>query len=149
MSGVVFQGNSELSLDAKGRLSLPARHRPQLDALCAGQLTLTKHPAGCLALFPRPTWERFRDKIVALPMSADGIKRLYLGSAFDVDLDGSSRILVSLELRKWAALDKDIVLMGMGHCFEIWDAARYQAHEQAELAKPLPATLENFSFSEL
>jgi len=81
---LIFQGASALSLDAKGRLAVPVRHRDALQALCAGQLTLTKHPEGCLMVFPRPAWETFRDKVAALPMSAAGWKRIFLGNAMDV-----------------------------------------------------------------
>lgn len=146
MSGVVFQGSSELSLDAKGRLSVPTRHRDVLEALAGGQLTVTKHPQGCLMLFPRPVWEAFRDKVAALPMSAEGWKRVFLGNAMDVEIDGSARILISPELRKWAALGKEVTLLGMGSHFELWDAAAYQAHEGEVLKQPMPASLENFSF---
>ena len=65
----MFQGASSLSLDAKGRLSVPTRHRDVLSATAAGQLTITKHPHGCLMVFPRGEWEVFRDRITALPMS--------------------------------------------------------------------------------
>ena len=58
----VFQGASSLSLDAKGRLSVPTRHREVLSATASGQLTITKHPHGCLMMFPRTEWERFRER---------------------------------------------------------------------------------------
>ena len=66
---VVFQGASSLSLDGKGRLSVPTRHRDVLLATAQGQLTVTRHPHGCLMVFPRPEWEKFRERIAALPMS--------------------------------------------------------------------------------
>ena len=59
----MFQGASSLSLDAKGRLSVPTRHRDVLAATASGQLTITKHPHGCLMVFPRPEWEKFRERI--------------------------------------------------------------------------------------
>ena len=95
MSGSVFQGTSALALDAKGRVTVPVRHRDVLMAIADGKLTLTKHPEGCLLVFPRPAWESFRDKLLALPMAADGWRRVFLGSAVDVEIDGSSRMLVS------------------------------------------------------
>ena len=61
----MFQGASSLSLDAKGRLSVPTRHRDVLTATAAGQLTVTRHPHGCLMIFPRPAWEQFRERIAA------------------------------------------------------------------------------------
>ena len=146
MSGFVFQGASALTLDAKGRLTVPARHRDVLMTLCAGQLTLTKHPEGCLVVFPRPAWEGFRDKVAALPMSASGWKRVFLGNAMDVEIDGASRVLVSPELRAAAGLARDVMLLGMGSHFELWDAARYAAHEAEVMQQPLPDVLKDFSF---
>ena len=63
----MFQGASSLSLDGKGRLSVPTRHRDVLLATAQGQLTITRHPHGCLMIFPRPEWEKFRERIAALP----------------------------------------------------------------------------------
>jgi MraZ protein len=135
-----------LSLDAKGRLSVPSRHRDQLQALCGGQLTLTKHPEGCLMVFPRPAWEAFRDKVAALPMSAAGWKRIFLGNAMDVEIDSAARVLISPELRAAAGLNKEVMLLGMGSHFELWDAERYAAHEAEVMAQPMPAALADFSF---
>ena len=143
---LVFQGASALALDAKGRLAVPARHRDVLQALCEGQLTLTKHPEGCLMVFPRPAWETFRDKVAALPMSASGWKRIFLGNAMDVEIDGASRFLVSPELRAAAGLSKDVMLLGMGSHFELWDAQRYAAHEAEVMAQAMPDALQDFTF---
>ena len=143
---LIFQGASALSLDAKGRLAVPARHRDALQALCAGQLTLTKHPEGCLMVFPRPAWETFRDKVAALPMSAAGWKRIFLGNAMDVEVDSAARVLVSPELRAAAGLTKDVMLLGMGSHFELWDAQRYAAHEAEVMAQPMPDVLQDFTF---
>jgi MraZ protein len=143
---LIFQGASALSLDAKGRMAVPTRHRDALHALCAGQLTLTKHPDGCLMVFPRPAWETFRDKLVALPMSAAGWKRIFLGNAMDVEMDGTGRVLVSPELRAAAGMSKDVMLLGMGSHFELWDTERHAAHEAAVMAQAMPAALQDFSF---
>ncbi|MGQ3051393.1 MAG: division/cell wall cluster transcriptional repressor MraZ [Roseateles sp.] len=143
---MVFQGASNLALDAKGRLSVPSRHREVLQLICQGRLTVTKHPDGCLMLFPRPTWEAFRDKVAALPMSAAGWKRVFLGNAMDVDIDSASRVLISPELRKSAGLTSDVMLLGMGSHFELWDAQTHAAHEAEVMAGPLPDALKDFSF---
>lgn len=143
---LVFQGASALSLDAKGRLAVPVRHRDALQALCGGQLTLTKHPEGCLLVFPRPAWELFRDKVAALPMSASGWKRIFLGNAQDVEIDSAARVLVAPELRTAAGLSKDVMLLGMGSHFELWDAQRYAAHEAEVMAQAMPDALQDFSF---
>lgn len=143
---VVFQGASALALDAKGRLTVPARHRDVLQALCAGQLTLTKHPEGCLMVFPRGAWEQFRDRVAALPMAAAGWKRVFLGNAQDVEIDAAARVLVAPELRAAAGLQKDVMLLGMGSHFELWDAQAYAAHEAAVMQSELPDALKDFSF---
>ena len=133
-------------MDAKGRLAVPTRHREVLQALCAGQLTITKHPEGCLMVFPRPAWENFRDRIAALPMSASGWKRVFLGNAQDVEIDGAARVLISPELRTAAGLQKDVMLLGMGSHFELWDAQAYAAHEAQVMQSELPDALKDFSF---
>lgn len=143
---LVFQGASALTLDAKGRMAVPARHRDALQALCSGQLTITKHPDGCLMVFPRSSWETFRDKVAALPMSASGWKRIFLGNAMDVEIDASARVLVSPELRAAAGITKDVMLLGMGSHFELWDAERYAAHEAQVMAQVMPEALQDFTF---
>ncbi|MFN3886895.1 MAG: division/cell wall cluster transcriptional repressor MraZ [Aquabacterium sp.] len=143
---MVFQGASALALDAKGRMAVPARHRDALSALCSGQLTITKNPDGCLMVFPRPAWEAFRDKVAALPMSAAGWKRIFLGNAMDVEVDSAARVLISPELRAAAGITKDVMLLGMGSHFELWDAARYAAHEAEVMAQPMPDALQDFTF---
>ena len=141
-----FQGTSALALDAKGRLTVPARHRELLASLAAGQLTITKHPEGCLMVFPRPVWEGFRARVEALPMSASGWKRIFLGSAMDVEIDSGSRVLVSPELRAAAGLEHDVLLVGMGNHLELWDARRHAAAEALVLTQPMPDVLQDFSF---
>jgi MraZ protein len=143
VSEFVFQGESALTLDGKGRVTVPARFREALGALCQGQMTLSKSPSRCLLLFPRPAWIEFRAKLLALPMEADNFRRLYLGSAMDVDIDSGSRVLLSPELRAWARLDKDLMLVGMGGRMEIWDRDRYLADQEATLAQPMPEALRN------
>jgi MraZ protein len=127
-------------------MAVPVRHRDALQALCAGQLTITKHPEGCLMVFPRSAWELFRDKVAALPMSASGWKRVFMGNAMDVEIDAAARVLVSPELRTAAGLGKEVMLLGMGSHFELWDAERYAAHEAAVMAQPMPDVLADFSF---
>ena len=142
----MFQGASSLSLDAKGRLSVPTRHRDVLTATAAGQLTITKHPHGCLMVFPRPEWEKFRERIAQLPMSAQWWKRIFLGNAMDLEMDGSGRVLVSPELRAAAGISKDAVLLGMGSYLELWDAATYQAQEAEAMQGEMPDVFKDFSF---
>ncbi|WP_372660125.1 division/cell wall cluster transcriptional repressor MraZ [Hydrogenophaga sp.] len=141
----MFQGASSLHLDAKGRLSMPTRHRDALGA-GEGQLTITKHPHGCLMIFPRNEWEKFRDRIAALPMQAQWWKRIFLGNAMDVDMDGTGRVLVSPELRAGSGITKDVILLGMGSYFELWDAATYAAQEAEAMQAQMPDVFKDFSF---
>jgi MraZ protein len=143
---VVFQGASSLNLDAKGRLSVPTRHRDVLLATAAGQLTITKHPHGCLMVFPRPEWEKFRERIAALPMSAQWWKRIFLGNAMDVEMDATGRVLVSPELREAAGITRDTMLLGMGQHFELWDKTRYEAQEAQAMQGEMPEVFKDFSF---
>ena len=143
---MLYQGSSSLNLDGKGRMSVPARHREALQVQCEGRLTLTKHPHGCLVMFPRPIWEAYRETIAGWPMQALAWKRIFMGSAMDVDIDGAGRLLVPPELRTAAQLDKEITLMGMGSHLELWDAA-IQARKEAEaIAAGMPDSIAGMSF---
>ena len=141
----VFQGASSLSLDAKGRLSVPTRHRDVLSATAAGQLTITRHPHGCLMLFPRTEWEKFRERVAALPMTAHWWKRIFLGNAMDVEMDSTGRILISPELRAATHIGKDTILLGMGCHFELWDKSTYDAQEAQAMQGDMPDVLRDFS----
>ena len=142
----MFQGASFVALDSKGRLSVPTRHRDALVAMAQGQVTLTKHPHGCLMLFPRTEWLQFRERIAQLPMSAQWWKRIFLGNAMDVDMDATGRVLVSPELREAVGLTKEVVLLGMGNHFELWDKATYEAHEAKAMQEEMPAAFQDFAF---
>ena len=83
---------------------------------------------------------------VRVPMSAVGWKRVFLGNAMDVEIDSASRVLISPELRKSAGLKSDVMLIGMGSHFELWDAETHAAHEAEVMAGPLPDALRDFSF---
>ncbi|MGJ7519811.1 division/cell wall cluster transcriptional repressor MraZ [Variovorax sp. LT1P1] len=141
----MFQGASSLSLDAKGRLSVPTRHRDVLASTASGQLTITRHPHGCLMIFPRPAWEQFRERIAAMPLKDQWLKRLFLGNAMDVDMDGTGRILVSPELRAAANIARDTLLLGMGSHFELWDKATHDAKE----AEAIQAGLQSEALQDL
>ena len=142
----MFQGPSSLSLDAKGRLSVPTRHRDALgtEAFGQGALTITRHPHGCLMVFPRPEWEKFRDRVAAMPMSAQWWKRIFLGNAMDVEMDATGRLLVPPELREAAHIGKEAMLLGMGTHFELWDKATYIAKEAEAMQAGTPEALQDF-----
>jgi MraZ protein len=146
VANIVFQGPAALTLDGKGRIAMPSRHRELLSAMGVNQLTVTKHPEGSLMIFPRPAWENFRDRVASLPMDAAGWKRVFLGNAMDVDIDASGRVLIAPELRLSAGLVRDVMLLGMGSHFELWDAQRHADHEAKVMQSEMPDSLKSFSF---
>ncbi|MFA6314597.1 MAG: division/cell wall cluster transcriptional repressor MraZ [Sterolibacterium sp.] len=147
----MFQGATALNLDAKGRMAIPARHRDALLALAEGHLVLTAHPHRCLLLYPAPAWDPIRAKILAAPSletQSAMLRRLLVGFAVDSEMDAAGRVLVSPELRQYAALEKQVWLVGQGSHFEIWSDAGWQQQQQAIFAlgdKLLPPGLENLT----
>ena len=144
--GAVFQGASKLTLDPKGRLAMPSRYRDLLLAQCEGRLTLTRHPDGCLLVYPREVWEAKRSQIAALPYAARALQRLTLGSAIDVELDSAGRMLVPNGLRDDAGLERDATLMGLGEHFELWAPSRLREREERDLAGGLQDAAAHFTF---
>ncbi len=134
MSDWVFRGTSALALDAKGRINVPVRHRDPLLKVCNGQLTLTRHPEGYLLIYPRPTWDTVEAELIGLKTVSEGWRRIFLGSAVDVEIDSASRVLVPPELRTAAGLDKEVLLIGTGRRLELWDRARHDAVEARVIA---------------
>jgi MraZ protein len=124
---------------------VPTRHRDVLSATAAGQLTITRHPHGCLMLFPRSEWEKFRERVAALPMTAHWWKRIFLGNAMDVDMDSTGRVLISPELRDATQITKETILLGMGSHFELWDKSTYEAQEALAMQGDMPDVLREFS----
>jgi len=131
----MFEGAAALSLDAKGRLAIPARHREALLAAAEGSLVLTAHPHRCLLLYPSPAWQPIRDQILrasSLDSRSAAIKRVLVGNARSEALDSAGRLLVAPELREYAQLEKTVCLVGMGSHFEIWSEAGWK--QQNDLA---------------
>ena len=146
----MFQGAAEISLDPKGRLSIPTRHREALTS-GAGGIVLTAHPDRCLLLYPKAAFSPISAKLSSLTSfneQARWWQRLIVGFAEELELDGSGRILVSPALRKFADLKKTVTLVGQGSHFEIWDAEVWEKKLGDALAMvgttPPPGT-ENFS----
>lgn len=106
---------------------MPARHREALAVSCAGKVTVTRHPDGCLVLYPARAFVRY-----------------VLGSAVDLEPDRAGRILIPSELRQMCGLDREVALIGMGEHFELWDRSTLEAREREALAAELDAA--DFSF---
>ncbi len=145
----MFQGATELSLDAKGRLAVPTRHRDALTS--GGGVVLTVHPDGCLLVYPRNAWEPIGSRIQALSSfdtQARWWQRLLVGHAEEIVADAQGRILISPALRKRAALTKNVMLIGQGSHFELWDVDLWEeklAQALSQVGSTLPPGSENFS----
>lgn len=151
----MFRGANKVTLDAKGRMAVPTRYRPRIDDLCGGRLVITVDRDYCLLLYPLPEWEDIERKLVRLPTlnrQARRLQRLMIGYASEVDLDGHGRILLPRELREFAGMDRQAILIGQGNRLELWDEARWNERrddwlsEEASDADGLPAELESLSF---
>ena len=120
----LFRGFNPINLDEKGRLAVPTRYRAELRDCCEQQLVLTVSPDKCLLLYPLPEWEEIERKISklsSLNKKAKRLQRLLIGHATECEMDGQGRVLIAEPLRKFAGLDKRVVLVGQGNKFEIWD----------------------------
>ncbi len=147
----VFRGVTQLALDAKGRLAVPAKHRDGLAMDGPGRLVLTADPSRCLLLYPLAAWEPIQARLMALSSFNEKIRnlqRLLVGYADDVDIDTAGRILIPPALRRYASLDKHAVLVGQGHKFELWDETLWQTQTAQAIAFPpdgLPPELDGFT----
>jgi MraZ protein len=141
---IVFQGPNSLTLDAKGRIAVPARHRDVLTAAGIQQLTITVHPDGALMVFPRPTWLAFRERLLALPFDAGRWKRMFLGNAMDVDIDASSRVLIAPELRDAAGLEREVHMLGVGSHLELWNMDRLNQDSARTATEAMPESIRGF-----
>lgn len=146
----VFQGASQINLDAKGRLAVPVKHREALAAPSAGQLVMTAHPHKCVLLYPEAHWEPIRQRVMTFPSldaTASVWKRMLIGFAENTTLDNAGRILLSPELRAFAGIEKQIMFVGQGTHFEVWSLTAWNEQIAALTsgAAGLPPGTENFS----
>ena len=149
----MFRGANKLTLDAKGRLAMPTRYRERLQERCGGKLVVTVDKDQCLLIYPYPDWEDIERKLMKLPslnVQARRLQRLMVGHATELDLDGAGRILLPPSLREYGLLTRDVMLIGQGLRFELWDETRWNERRDEWLASEdtatdLPAELETLS----
>jgi MraZ protein len=133
----MFRGATKVTLDAKGRLAIPSRYREQITSRCAGRLVATVDRDYCLLIYPLPDWEEIEQKLVSLPAlkkQARRLQRLMLGYAAEIEMDGHGRVLLPRELRDFAALERQAMLIGQGKKFELWNEERWIARRDEWLA---------------
>ena len=143
----MLNGVSKLNLDAKGRLAIPSRYRERLVQECAGRLVVTLDPERRMVIYPYHEWKEVEGKLVKLSISkaAVKLKRLILGHAEDCDMDKNGRINLPAYLREKNNLDKQIVLVGIGNKFEVWNEENWNDEWNDEEELELPEELEALS----
>ena len=122
-------GTYEHSIDAKGRLFIPAKLREELGVTFYLAMGVNE----CLAIYPQETWNRFTEKFASLPMSQSAAMRPLFANASKCELDSQGRIVIPQKLRKYAGLEKDAVIIGVNDRAEIWSAETWNAREEEEM----------------
>lgn len=128
----MFQGETAITIDDKGRLAIPTGYRDVVARECGNRLVITYNPfdPGSLYLYPQPAWERVRAQVNALPRTRSVSRNLQLklvGAASFVEPDGNGRISIPASHRNTVGIDKKAVLVGMGDKFELWSEQAHQA----------------------
>ena len=128
----MFQGETAITIDDKGRLAIPTSYRDLVARACGNRLVVTYNPfeSGSLYLYPQPVWERVRDQVNDLPRTRSVSRNLQLklvGAATFVEPDGSGRISLPASHRNAVGIEKRAVLLGMGDKFELWSEQAHHA----------------------
>jgi len=128
----MFQGETAITIDDKGRLAVPTAYRDLVARECGNRLVITYNPfeTGCLYLYPMAAWERARDQVNALPKAKKTSRVMQLkivGAASIAELDGNGRISIPASHRAAVGIEKKAVLLGMGDKFELWSEQAHHA----------------------
>ena len=131
MKGVVsmFLGEYQHSLDAKGRLTIPAKFREQL----GDGAIITRLLDHCLFLFPSSEWDVLENKLKSLPLTKNDARqfvRFLFSGATDCELDKQGRIMLPQNLREYAGIDKDAYVIGVASRIEIWSRDKWESYVQ-------------------
>jgi MraZ protein len=127
----VFLGTHQPRLDEKGRLILPAKYRDEL----AGGMVITKGQERCLYVFPAAEFAAMTERMAAAPVtskaSRDYLRVLFAGAS-DETADRQGRVMIPTGLRTYAALDRDVVVIGANTRLEIWDRATWESYLETQ-----------------
>lgn len=126
----MFLGEYQHTLDAKGRVSLPARFRNQL----TGSVTVAKGLDNSLYVFAPEDYDRFMSDLLAksdFNPKVREVRRFFASGAAEVDLDSAGRVSLTPKLREWAGLSKEVVVIGSGDRIELWDAEAWERYNGA------------------
>lgn len=124
-------GEYEHSLDVKGRLILPAKIREDM----GDKFIVTKGLDGCLFGFSQNEWTNFEEKLKILPLTnknARDFVRFFLSGATECEIDKQGRFLITSNLREYATLEKDAIIIGVGTRIEIWNREKWKSYNSDE-----------------
>lgn len=124
----MFRGHHNFSIDQKGRLSIPIKFRDYLSGKNDSRIMIT-YFEGCLISYPMQEWENLETKFLQLPQFKPAVRnfvRTFLSPAEECLIDKHGRILIPQTLRQMAKLEKDVLIMGMLNCFEIWNPVEWE-----------------------
>lgn len=144
----MFVGEYAHNIDAKGRIIIPAKLREQLGE----HFMITKGLDGCLAVYTMEGWKEFESKIASLPTnqkSARYLQRTFLSGAAEAEPDKQGKVLITPPHREFAALTKEVIIIGAGSHAEIWDAQKWAEYTQSDVEMSLEdaaEALEGFNF---
>jgi MraZ protein len=128
---MAFRGHFEHSLDAKNRLSIPARFRADF----SGGTVLAKDPEPCVAIWTPATHEAIIERALGElnPMGSEyrKLSRFYQGNSFEIGLDASGRVTLPATLLAHATIEKEVVVVGVGDHLEVWGADRWRTEQEA------------------
>lgn len=127
----MFMGEYNHSIDAKGRVIVPSKFRENL----GDEFVVTKGLDGCLFVYDNSEWTAFEEKLKTLPLTnkeARQFVRFFLAGAASLEVDKQGRILLPANLREFAGLDKEAVLIGVASRIEIWSKERYEGEVSYE-----------------
>ncbi len=137
----MFRGLNAVSIDAKGRIAVPARYRDLLKDEGDSQFVITIDPEEtCLWLYAYSQWEEIEAKLNNLPSfdpASRRIQRLLIGHATELEMDRNGRVLLPPLLREYATLEKAVMMVGQGNKFEIWGESQWRLAREGWLAQGL------------
>ena len=124
-------GEYEHTLDVKGRLIMPAKLREDVGE----NFIVTKGLDGCLFGFSKSEWTNFEEKLKSLPLTnknARDFVRFFLSGAIECEIDKQGRFLIASNLREYAAMEKEVIIIGVGTRIEFWDKAKWKEYNNSE-----------------
>ena len=135
-------GTYEHSINTKGRLFIPAKLREELGS----PFYLAMGIDTCLAVYPMSTWNKFTEKFASLPMTQSKVMRPLFANAVKCEPDSQGRIVVPPKLRKYAKLEKDVVILGVHDRAEIWSAPLWYESEEEMTPEKMAAFMSQLGF---